>query len=112
MNNELVTKADLESTANGLRAEMKADLESTANGLRAEMKTDLENGLASLRDELIEVIRDSEARLLRAFYSFAESNQKRLSALELTDAAIINRVATLESRLMEVEKRLNIPPAA
>ena len=45
------------------------------NGQKPATKADLND----LRDELIEVIRDTETKLLRAFYNFAESNQKRLS---------------------------------
>ena len=45
------------------------------NGQEPATKADLND----LRDELIEVIRDTETKLLRAFYNFAESNQKRLS---------------------------------
>ena len=44
-------------------------------GLRDELKGDLK----TLRDELTEVIRDTETKLLKAFYGFAESTQKRLN---------------------------------
>lgn len=61
-------------------------------------------------DELKETLRDSETKLLQAFYTFAESNQKRLSEVERENAGLKDRLATFESRLTEVEKRLNMPP--
>ena len=55
---------------NGHEPATKADL--------AALETRLEGKLGALRDELTEAMRDSETRLLKAFYNFAESNQKRL----------------------------------
>lgn len=63
-------------------------------------------------DDLKETLRDSETKLLQAFYSFAESNQQRLALVEGNTNAVIARLATLETRILEVEKRLNMPPAA
>jgi HEPN domain-containing protein len=48
----------------------KADL----TELRNELKTDI----ALLRDELVERMSEIETHLLKAFYTFAESNQPRL----------------------------------
>src|SRR5258706_5667495 len=64
-----------------------------------------------LLDRMGQMIHDSETRLLQAFYSFAETNNKRLVQFEATDGLLLMRVTTLESRVLEVEKRLNIPPA-
>jgi hypothetical protein len=36
--------------------------------------------LTALKDELLEAMHVTETRLLKAFYDFAESNQKRLAA--------------------------------
>lgn len=63
-------------------------------------------------NDLVERISDSETKLLGAFYSFAQSNQKRMVELEGNEMALRSRIGTLESRLLEVEKRLNIPPQA
>ncbi|HXS98281.1 MAG TPA: hypothetical protein VN736_26970 [Candidatus Limnocylindrales bacterium] len=68
--------------------------------------------LQDLKDELIEAIRDNQTEVLKAFYNFAESNNKRLAQNEVNETALRSRVDTLERRLLEVEKRLNIPPAA
>ncbi len=63
-------------------------------------------------EALREQIQDAETKLLTAFYDFAKTNQQRLSELESADAAIKRRVGAIEDRLLEVEKRLNMPPAA
>lgn len=74
------------------------------NGREPATKGDIE----SLREQ----IRDTETKLLTAFYDFAKANQQRLSELEGSDAALKRRIGSLEDRLLEVEKRLNMPPAA
>ena len=78
------------------------------NGNEPATKADLN----ALREELVEAIHDSETRLLRAFYDFAETNQKRLAEAERTGVVIIERLAMMERRITEVEKRLNMPPTA
>jgi hypothetical protein len=63
-------------------------------------------------DDLKETMRDTQTEILKAFYTFAESNNKRLTAVEGNEAAMRSRLATIEDRLLEVEKRLNMLPAA
>ncbi len=82
----------------------KGDLQGAVDQLRTEMHHQY--------DDLKETFRDTETKLLQAFYSFAESNQQRLALVEGNTNAVIVRLATLESRLLEVERRLNMPPAA
>ena len=82
----------------------KGDLRGAVDQLRAEMNHQY--------NDLVERIADSETKLLQAFYSFAESNQQLIALVEGNTTAVIARLATLETRLLEVEKRLNMPPAA
>ena len=100
---------------NRLEKQMGADLNqleekmgANLNQLGAQLRSEFQHGF----DHLAESIHDSETRLLKAFYTFAESNQQRLSQVEGNTTAVIARLATLESRIIEVEKRLNMPPAA
>jgi hypothetical protein len=81
-----------------------ADLEQKFEQLRGEMN----HGYA----DLAERISDSETRLLKAFYDFAQSNQKRITEIEVAGDSMRSRLATIEDRLLQVEKRLNMPPAA
>ena len=95
---------------------MAADME---NGGSPATKRDLHLAVEQLRSEaahqyndIVERISDSETKLLKAFYSFGQTNSKRMVELEGNEAALRGRIAVLEDRLLEVEKRLNIPPAA
>ena len=72
----------------------------------------LRSEMQHMYDSLIETVRDVQTELLKAFYSFGQSNNKRMTELEGNEAAIRSRLGTIEDRLMEVEKRLNIPPSA
>lgn len=68
--------------------------------------------LSDLRDELIEAIHDAQTELLKAFYGFTQTVQNRFAGQDDTEAAIKRRMGTLESRILEIEKRLNMPPSA
>jgi hypothetical protein len=63
-------------------------------------------------DDVIEKMRDGQTEILKAFYTFAESNQMRLSATEQDSGLLKTRLALLEKRITDVEMRLNFPPAA
>jgi uncharacterized protein YceH (UPF0502 family) len=81
----------------------KGDLATVATELRAEVK--------ALEDRLVEAMRDMQTEMLKAFYSFAETNTQRLAQTEVNESALRGRVETLERRVFELEKRL-LPPAA
>jgi hypothetical protein len=87
---------------NGNEPATKADL--------AQLRDEIHGDMGKLRDELIERLRDTETKLLTAFYAFAETNQKRMAQMDNTDVMLVSRVASIETRLIEVEKRLNMPP--
>ena len=63
-------------------------------------------------DGIRSMLHESETRLLGAFYSVAESSQKRVGDSERDVSALKERLGMLETRLTTVEKRLNMPPAA
>jgi len=89
---------------NGLDPATKADvkaLDEKIEILRAEM--------SHAYNDLKETLRDNETKLLGAFYSFAESNQKRVAEIENESAAIKSRLATIEDRLLQVERKVNFP---
>jgi hypothetical protein len=48
--------------------------------------------------------------LLKAFYSFTESNRQRVGQLEGNQASLIARVGTLEDRLTDLERRIISQP--
>ena len=97
-------KADLEALEVGIKDDLKAlevRLSERHDMLRAE--------LHHIQDDLKEAMRDGQTELLKAFYNFGQSNSKRLMELEGNEAAIRSRLGTIEERLMEVERRLNLP---
>jgi uncharacterized protein YdhG (YjbR/CyaY superfamily) len=91
-----------------LRTELKQDI----TELRTEVKQDIEmlrSEVHHVHDSLIERIADSETRLLKAFYTFAESNQTRLAVIETDSDAVKKRVGILEERVLELERKVNFP---
>ncbi len=101
--NQPATKGDLKELrmlTKGDVAELKGDIDL----LRSEVNH-------QYRD-LVERIADSQTELLKAFYGYAQGNNKRVAELEGNEGAFRSRLATIEDRILEVERRLNIPPAA
>lgn len=94
-----------------LRSELKADL----GQARAEARENVEQLRAEMShgyNDIVERIHDAQTELLKAFYGYAQGNNKRVAELEGNEGAFRSRLATLEDRILEVERRLNIPPAA
>jgi uncharacterized protein involved in exopolysaccharide biosynthesis len=75
-------------------------------------KADLAELETRITENLTEVIRDSQTEILKAFYGFVETVQTRFKAQDDTEAGLKKRLTVLEERVLEVEKRLNMPPAA
>jgi len=76
------------------------------------MEPATKDDLIVLKDELVEAFRDVQTEILTAFYGFTETIQNRFKEQDQTEASLKRRMTTLESRLLEIEKRLNLPPAA
>ncbi len=93
---------------NGHEPATKADLAALKADLTA-LKADLTADLTTVEQRLMEAIRDGETHLLKAFYGFTESVQARFKAADDSEANLKKRLAVIEERLIEVEKRLNFP---
>jgi hypothetical protein len=76
----------------------------------AEVRTEMKAEMKAMEDRLIEAFRDSQTELLKAFYSFTESNRQRVGQLEGNQASLITRVGTLEDRLTDLERRFLAQP--
>ena len=102
---KFATKDDLQKFAT------KDDLQkfATRDDLQKLATTD---NLQQLEERLTEGMRDIQTELLKAFYSFAKSADAKLQDAEISDHLIRLRVSAVESRLTEIERRLNMPPAA
>jgi len=102
---EPATKQDISE----LRAELKQD----SGELRAELKQEIEQLRAESHhefDDLRETLRDVQTELLKAFYSFAQSTDAKLKESEIADMLLRSRLSAVESRVTEIERRMNQPP--
>ena len=86
---------------NGRQPATKADLDNLGTELRSEMK--------SMEDRLVEAFRAGQTELLKAFYSFTESNRQRVTQLEGNQGALITRIGILEDRMLQLERKVNFP---
>jgi len=94
-------------------AELRAEMKQEIAQLRAEMAQQIAQLRAEAQhqyDDLVEKIRDSQAETLKAFYSYAQTTDIKLRDSATADASLRERVAIIESRLLEVERRLLMPP--
>ncbi len=107
------TKADLQALEQSVEGKLDA-LEQRVEGKLDALEQRVEGKMDALEQRLLdrvgEMIRETETKLLQAFYSYADSNSKRVTQLETNDQGIITRMGTLENRILEIEKRLNMPP--
>src|SRR5947208_2895436 len=94
--NATVTKGDIADSEVRLRAAI------------AESRDRLKSGIADSEGRLMERLREFETQLLNAFYSY--THDKRVLESEGNESALRSRIATIETRLTDVEQRLNIPP--
>ena len=118
MDTQPATKADLQAMEQRLEGRLKAQLDAQEQRFRDRFDAQeqrFEGRFDAQEQRILErvstMLHDTETRLLQAFYSFAESNAKRLNQVEGNVAIFINRLGVLENRVLELEKRLNIPPA-
>ena len=113
------TRGDIEQLREHLRAATKGDIEqlrtevkSDIGQLRSEMKSDIDQLRSEMNHQyrdLVERFDDNMTRLMNAFYASAETNSKRIALVEGNEAAVRNRLGSLEDRMMAVEKRLIMP---
>ena len=82
----------------------------TKTDLKA-LRQELKGDMAGLRDELVEAIHDTETKLLKAFYGFAEAAQKRMDNVESSQSGLTGIIATLDRRVTDLEKKVNFPKA-
>jgi predicted transcriptional regulator with HTH domain len=112
----------VESKISGLETRLKGEisgveskisgLETRLKGEMSEVETRLKAEMSEAEARLTEKMRDMQTELLHAFYGFTESVQSRFKAQDDTEAGLKHRLTVLETRLLDVERRLNTPPAA
>jgi len=88
----------------------KKDLEEFGERLEARLDAKLDAKLRTLKDELIEAVRDAQTEVLRGFHAHQGGMDLRLRKIEADhsnlDASATGRLANLEQRVFEIEKKL------
>jgi ABC-type phosphate transport system auxiliary subunit len=87
-------------------AELRSELQSEIRQNSDQLRSEFQHGF----DDLKESLRDMQTELLRAFYSFAQSTEVKLKDSEVADFMLRQRLSAVESRVTEIEKRINLPP--
>jgi len=87
-------------------AELRSELQSEIRQNSDQLRSEFQHGF----DDLKESLRDVQTELLRAFYSFAQSTEVKLKDSEVADFMLRQRLSAVESRVTEIEKRINLPP--
>ena len=112
--NAPATKGDLRA----LEARMlnlETGMQTSMQELEARMKErdEMQRSEAQHRfDAVMEAFRDSQTELLKAFYSYAQGNDERAASTEAEASSLKKRLALVESRVTELERRLITPPVA
>jgi TolA-binding protein len=91
------------------REELKQELQ-TLQGALIEQMRDMQ---VRNNEALIEQMRDMQSEIIRVFMTFQESNAHRFDRVEKSDSSLAERLAAMERRMAEIEKKLfKVPPAA
>jgi hypothetical protein len=68
-------------------------------------KKDLEELKVAFTESLTELIRDVETSLLTSFHGYGKGQAGRMTALEVGDAMVNQRLDALEQRVLSLETR-------
>ena len=107
---EPASKQDVALLRSEVRSEF-AQVRSEMEQVRSEMEQ-LRSEVHHGYDDLKETMRDVQTEILRAFYGYTQTTDAKLREGEQSDMALRQRLTAVECRILEVEKRLNMPPAA
>lgn len=91
----------------------KSDFAAFSEELRQDimdLKLAVNTRIQDFEQRLEQQLGDVATRLVTTIFQLAEALQSRLTDVERSDANMKHRLAMLEERLTELEKRLNLPP--
>jgi len=113
---EAATKRDLtglESRFDKKLEGLEARFDEKLEGLEARFEGKLDTVEDRLRRHVQETIGEAverlETRLLTAFSRFVESNNARLTRVEVAESTSADRIRSLEERVRALEQRLDFP---
>jgi hypothetical protein len=70
-----------------------------------ELESRMDAKLEAVADRLTELVRSVETNLLTSFHGYGKGQALRMHALEVSDSAVIGRLAALEERVLNLETR-------
>jgi chromosome segregation ATPase len=89
------------------------DLKVDAFGRNLEdFKVEVNTRFLQFESRIESMFHEMEGRIVTSMYRIAESMNARVTEQENESAVLKKRMALLETRVLEVEKRLDIPPVA
>lgn len=107
---------DLEERLTGSMTELEGRLTGSMQASQGELEERLTGSMqasqAALEERLTETMRDIQTEMLKAFYGFTQTVSARFQEQDQTEISLKRRLATMEDRILEIEKRLNFPPHA
>jgi predicted RNA-binding protein len=81
---------------------------------KLEFRDELHEALRTTKDDILEAVqeyvRDAQTEILKAFLPYQEGQNIRLRTLENVGTGISERIAVVERRLAEIEKKLLLHP--
>jgi vacuolar-type H+-ATPase subunit H len=114
-------KTEILDAVREVRTEILEKAQELVRDARTEILEKTQELVREARTEILEqtqeLVRDAQTEILKAFLPYQETQNVRFQALEInlgnTTANVTARMAILERRLAEIEKRLLLnPPAA
>ncbi len=100
--NTPATKGDVQELQELLKAAIH-DVNERIDMLHSEMQ--------HMNRDLVEGMRDIQTETLKALYGFIETTNIKLHDGEVSDSSLRQRLSVaVESRLTDLERRLNLPP--
>ena len=103
---------DLEERLTGSMTDLEGRLTGSMTELEGRLTGSMQASQAALEERLTETMRDIQTEMLKAFYGFTQTVSARFQEQDQTEISLKRRLATMEDRILEIEKRLNFPPHA
>ena len=94
------TRGDLAN----LRGELKGDIE--------DFKVEVNTRFHEFEHRMEQLLHDMEGRIITSNYRLADSINARLTQEERESVSFKSRLAIIEDRLTDLERRVNMPPQA
>jgi SMC interacting uncharacterized protein involved in chromosome segregation len=96
--NQPVTRAELRDELAGIETKLE------------DFKVEVNTWFHSFEHRMEQLLHDMEGRIITSTYRVAESLQARLTEEERESVSLKTRMGIMETRLLELEKRVNMPP--